>query len=385
LAVVLLVGAGLLGRSFLRLIAVDPGFRAAQVVRLSVSLPDKGYSTWARISGLTQGVVGRLQQLPGTASAAAGYGVPFGQEGISRTVFTIAGRPPDSPEHRMSAIMEIVTPDFFRTLRIPVRKGRVFTDRDRAGGHLVVVVNDALARKYFPGEDPIGHRIGVPWGTETGRDTVMGGEIAGVVGDTKTTDLTTPADPVLYAAFDQQPANPVTFLVRSAEDPATVLAAAKQAIASADPLLPVYDARPFGASVLESVSRPQLYAAVAGAFAVVALVLAVLGIYGVVAYTVRDRRRELGIRMALGARGGQIIGLVVSQGVRLAATGLAIGFASALLGGRLLSAMLFGVSADDLTTYAIVFVGLIAVSVVASWLPARRAATIDPVIAMRPE
>jgi putative ABC transport system permease protein len=214
---------------------------------------------------------------------------------------------------------------------------------------------------------------------------VMGGEINGVVGDTKTTDLTTPADPVVYAAFDQQPANPITFIVRSAADPSTVLAAAKQAVAEADPLLPVYDARPFAASVLESVSRPQLYAGVVGAFAVVALVLAVLGIYGVVAYTVRDRRRELGIRMALGAREGQVIGLVVSQGVRLAVIGLAIGFAGALLGGRLLSAMLFGVSADDLTTYEIVFVALMAVSVMAAWLPARRAATIDPVIAMRPE
>jgi putative ABC transport system permease protein len=385
LAVMLLVGAGLLTRSFLRLVTVDPGFRAESVVRLSVSLPDKGYSTWARIGGLTQGVVGRLQKLPGTASAAAGYGVPFGQEGISRTVFTIAGRPPDPPEHRTSAILQIVTPEYFRTLRIPVRKGRVFGDGDRAGGHLVVVVNEALARRYFPGEDPIGHRIGVPWGTETGRDTVMGGEITGVVGDTKTADLTAPADPVLYAAFDQQPANPVTFIIRSAADPATVLAAAKQAVGEADPLLPVYDARPFTASVLESVSRPQLYAGVVGAFAVVALVLAVLGIYGVVAYTVRDRRRELGIRMALGAREGQVIGLVVAQGVRLAMIGLAIGFATALLGGRLLSALLFGISADDLTTYEIVFVALMAVSIMASWLPARRAASIDPVIAMRPE
>jgi putative ABC transport system permease protein len=385
LAVMLLVGAGLLTRSFLRLVTVDPGFRAEEVVRLSVSLPDNGYGTWEKIAGLTQGVVGRLQRLPGTAAAAAGYGVPFGQEGISQTVFTVAGRPPDPPEHRMSAILQIVTPDFFRTLRIPVRKGRAFTDGDRAGGHLVVVVNEALVRKYFPGEDPVGHRIAIPWGTAAGRDTVMGGDIVGVVGDTKTTDLTTPADPVVYAAFDQQPADPITFIVRSAADPSTVVAAAKQAVAEADPLLPVYDARPFAASVLESVSRPQLYAGVVGAFAVVALVLAVLGIYGVVAYTVRDRRRELGIRMALGAREGQVIGLVVSQGVRLAVIGLAIGFAGALLGGRLLSAMLFGVSADDLTTYEIVFVALMAVSVMAAWLPARRAATIDPVIAMRPE
>lgn len=385
LAVMLLVGAGLLTRSFLRLVAVDPGFRSEEVVRLSVSLPDKGYSTWARISGLTQGVVGRLQRLPGTTAAAAGVGVPFGQEGTSRTVFTVEGRAPDPPEHRMSAILQIVTPDFFRTLRIPVRSGRAFNDGDRAGGHLVVVVNEALARKYFPGEDPIGHRIGVPWGTETGGDTVMGGEITGVVGDTKTTDLTTAADPVLYAAFDQQPANPVTFIIRSAGDPATVLAAAKQAVADADPLLPVYDARPFTVSVLESVSRPQLYAAVVGAFAVVALVLAVLGIYGVVAYAVRDRRRELGIRMALGAREGQVIGLVVAQGVRLAAIGLAAGFVSALIGSRLLSALLFGISPGDLTTYEIVFVVLVAVSVLASWLPARHAATIDPVIAMRPE
>jgi putative ABC transport system permease protein len=163
------------------------------------------------------------------------------------------------------------------------------------------------------------------------------------------------------------------------------LAAAKQAVADADPLLPVYDARPFAASVLESASRPQLYAGVVGAFAVVAMVLAVLGIYGVVAYSVRERRHELGIRMALGAREGQVIGLVVAQGVRLAAIGLAIGFSIALLGGRLLSAMLFGVSPEDLTTYEIVSVALMAVAAMASWVPARRAAAIDPASAMRPE
>jgi ABC-type antimicrobial peptide transport system permease subunit len=213
----------------------------------------------------------------------------------------------------------------------------------------------------------------------------MGGEIVGIVGDTKVRDLKAEAMPVLYAAFDQSAMNYETFVVRTTAAPATVLRAAPQAVAQVDPTIPVFAAKTFTDAVRASVAAPQLYATVVGAFAVVALVLAVIGIYGVLAYSVRERRRELGIRVALGAREAQVVGMVVGQGVRLAAAGLCVGFAIALIGGRVLATLLYGISPDDPPTYEAVSVGLIAVAVLASWLPARRAAVIDPVIAMRPE
>jgi ABC-type antimicrobial peptide transport system permease subunit len=193
--------------------------------------------------------------------------------------------------------------------------------------------------------------------------------------------------PAVYAAFDQMSQRSLMFVVRTTADPATVVRAARRAVASTDPTIPVFHAGTFIDALRESesVSRPRLYASVVGTFALVSLALAVIGIYGVLAYSVRERRRELGIRLALGARYGQLVGVVVGHGVRLALAGLGVGFAIALVGGRVLSSLLYGVSPGDPATYEAVFAGLIAVAALASWVPARRAAVIDPVIAMRTE
>jgi len=387
LAVLLLIGAGLLTKSFIRTMAVDPGFVPDHVVRFDVTLPDAQYNTWARLRGFTHGVVGNLERLPGTVAAAAAFGVPFGEIG-ARSTFHINGTPPDPPEHRSVAFIQIVTPKYFAALGIPVHKGRTFTDADRNGGHQVIVVNEALAKQYFPSEDPIGKNVTVGWTSDSDghKDTVtMGGEIVGIVGDTKVRDLKADAIPVLYAAYDQMSISYETFVVRTTATPSTVLRAVQQAVAQVDPTIPVFAAGTFVDALRHSVAAPRLYATVVAAFAIVALVLAVIGIYGVLAYTVRERRRELGIRVALGAREGQVVGMVVGQGVRLAAAGLLLGFAVALLGGRVLATLLYGVRPDDPPTYEAVSVGLILVAALASWLPARRAAVIDPVIAMRPE
>jgi predicted permease len=367
--------------------AVDPGFVPDHVVRFDVTLPDAQYNTWARLRGFTHGVVGNLERLPGTVAAAAAFGVPFGEIG-ARSTFHINGTPPDPPEHRLVAFIQIVTPQYFAALGIPVHKGRALTDADRNGGHQVIVVNEALAKQYFPGDDPIGKSVTVGWTSDSDghKDTVtMGGEIVGIVGDTKVRDLKADAIPVLYAAYDQMSISYETFVVRTTATPSTVLRAVQQAVAQVDPTIPVFAAGTFVDALRHSVAAPRLYAAVVAAFAIVALVLAVIGIYGVLAYTVRERRRELGIRVALGAREGQVVGMVVGQGVRLAAAGLLLGFAVALLGGRVLATLLYGVRPDDPPTYEAVSVGLILVAALASWLPARRAAVIDPVIAMRPE
>jgi putative ABC transport system permease protein len=387
LAVLLLIGAGLLTKSFIRTMAVDPGFVPEHLVKFDVTLPDKQYATFAQLRGFTHGVVGNLERLPGTVAAAAAFGVPFGQAG-ARSTLHIDGTPPDPPEHRLVAFVQIVTPRYFTAMGIPLKRGRAFTDADHSAGHRVAVINEALAKQYFAGQDPIGRSITVGWSVDsTGNKdtTAMGGEIVGVVGDTKTRDLKAAALPVIYAAYDQMSINYETFVVRTTAAPSTVLRAASQAVAQVDPTIPVFAASTFAEAVSRSVAAPRLYATVVGAFAIVALILAVIGIYGVLAYTVRERRRELGIRVALGAREGQVVGMVVGQGVRLAAAGLILGFAVALLGGRVLATLLYGVRPDDPPTYEAVSVGLIFVAALASWLPARRAAVIDPVIAMRPE
>jgi len=389
LAVLLLLGAGLLSRSFVRLLAIDPGFRPQQVVRFSVSLPDAQYQTWAKIRGFTHGVLGQMDALPGNVAAAVGFGVPFG-DSRSRAIFHIEGRAPDLPGHQTAALVRMVTPRFFAGMGIRVVKGRVFTDGDRPGGYQVLVVNEAMVKEYFPGQDVIGQRIGVTgWSDDsTGHNPVkLEGEIVGVVGDSKSEDLTANELPAVYAAFDQMSQRSLTFVVRTTADPATVLRAARGAVASADPTIPVFHAGTFVDALRESesLSRPRLYAAVVSTFALVSLALAVIGIYGVLAYSVRERRRELGIRVALGARYGQVVGTVIGQGVRLTVAGLGVGFVIALVGSRVLSSLLYGVSAHDPATYEAVFVGLLAVAVLASWLPARRAAVTDPLIAMRAE
>ena len=387
LAVLLLIGAGLLTKSFVRTMAVDPGFVPEHLVKFNVTLPDQQYATFARLRGFTHGVIGNLDRLPGTVAAAAAFGVPFGEVG-ARSTFHIEGTPPDAPGQKPSGYIQVVSPAYFVAMGIPVKHGRAFTDADHSAGHRVAVINEALAKQYFPGEDPIGKSITVEWSQDsTGHQdtTAMGGEIVGVVGDTKVRDLKAAATPTVYAAYDQMSINFVTFVVRTTATSSTVLRAAPQAVAQVDPTIPIFAASTFADAVSKSVAAPRLYATVVGAFAVVALILAVIGIYGVLAYTVRERRRELGIRVALGAREGQVVSMVVGQGVRLAAAGLVLGFAVALMGGRVLATLLYGVRPDDPPTYEAVSVGLILVAALASWLPARRAAVIDPVIAMRPE
>jgi putative ABC transport system permease protein len=389
LAVLLLIGAGLLSRSFLRLTAIDPGFVPEQVVRFEASLPDEQYKTWGRIRGFTHSVLGHISTLPGTVAASVGFGVPF-TDARARTVFHVDGNAPDVPGQATVAATQMVSPQYFTAMGIPVRRGRVFAEDDRPGGHQVIVVNEALVKRYFAGVDPIGRGITVTgWSDDSTGSTpvVFRGEIVGVVGDTKDGDLTSAALPRLYGAFDQMSQRRLTFVVRTTADPSTVMRAARQAVAGADPTIPIFHAGLFSDALRdsESLSRPRLYAAVVGAFALTALVLAVIGIYGVLAYSVRERRRELGIRVALGARYSQVVGMVVGQGMRLAAAGLCIGFAIALIGGRVLGSLLYGIAPDDAPTYEAVSIALMLIAALASWLPARRAAVIDPVIAMRPE
>jgi putative ABC transport system permease protein len=389
LAVLLLIGAGLLTRSVASMMAVDLGFVPQHVVRFSAQLPTARYTSWSQKRGFTHSVISDMQSLPGTSAAAVAYGAPFDND--AGAYFQIGGRAPDPPGRPSNARIRMVSPGYFAALSIPVRRGRSFTDDDRPGGHPVIVINDALARQFFAHENPIGQRIDLHWTDDSASnsaDTVaLGGEIVGVVGDTKEYDVTAADRPAVYLPFDQaSPQIYLTFVVRSSSNPAAVIAGARQAVARADPLVSIIGAETYAAAIGDSIARPRLYATVVGAFAVSALMLAIIGIYGVLAYAVRERRRELGIRIALGANGRQVVGMVVGQGVRLAGAGALVGVAIALvLGGRVLASLLYNVQADDLATYGAVCVALLFVAALASWVPARRAAVIDPIIAMRPE
>ena len=364
LAVLLLIGAGLLTRSVASMMAaVDllPGLCSQHVVRFSAQLPSARYTPWSQKREEVHAPECDQRYAIATRHIRRGRGVPYGApfDNDAGANFQISGRAPDAPGRPANARTRMVSPGYFAALGIPVRRGRSFTDDDRPGGHPVIVINDALARQFFAHENPIGQRIHLHWtgdSTSNSADTVaLGGEIVGVVGDAKEHDVTAAERPAVYLPFDQaSPQIYLTFVVRSSSDPAAVIASAREAVARADPLVSIFGAETYAAAIGDSIARPRLYAAVVGAFAVCALMLAIIGIYGVLAYAVRERRRELGIRIAIGASGRQVVGMVVGQGVRLAGAGLLVGVAIALFGSRVLTSLLYNVPPDDLATYGAV-------------------------------
>jgi putative ABC transport system permease protein len=385
IAVVLLIGAGLLTRSLLHLMDVDPGFRPEQVVAFDVNFYTDKYIDWARAREFTHAVKDRLLAIPGSRAVGYGFGVPFAGYPDFPVTFEIEGRP-TAKDQQPAAIFEPISAGYFAALGVPIKQGREFTDDDRSHGHRVLVINEACARKYFPVGDAIGHHLilgGKADTTGKGDFVQLGGEIIGIVGDMKFDDLRTPALPEIFQPHEQVSRAFVTFVVRTTSDPTQVLAAASGAVSAVDPDVPIFHARSLSADVAASLARPRLYAMVVMTFGVVALILATVGIYGVLAYAVRERRRELGIRLALGARANQIVQLVVGQGLRLVGLGLAIGLAVALTGSRVLASLLFGIQPNDLATYEVVCAALLVVAAFASWLPARSAANIDPLITMR--
>ncbi|HXB27025.1 MAG TPA: ABC transporter permease [Gemmatimonadaceae bacterium] len=385
IAAVLLIGAVLLTRSLIHMMDVDPGFQPAHVVAFDVNFYSDKYANWSRVREFTHAVRNRLLAIPGTRASAYGFGVPFAGYPDFPVTFEIQGRP-TSKDDQPAAIYEPVSVGYFATMGVPIKEGREFTDDDRSHGHRVLVINEACARKYFPAGDAIGHHLilgGNADSTGHGDLVQMGGDIVGVVGDMKFDDLRTPAPPEIFQPHEQVSRAFLTFVVRTTSDPTQVLAAATRAVNAVDPDVPIFRTRSLAADVSGSLARPRLYATVVMTFGVVALLLAIIGIYGVLAYVVRERRRELGIRLALGARTGQVVRLVVGQGLRLTGLGLAIGLAIALVGSRVLGSLLFGVKPNDLATYEVVCGALLAVAALASWLPARSAGRIDPLIAMR--
>jgi putative ABC transport system permease protein len=385
LAVVLLVGAGLLIRSFSKLIAVDPGFKPERVITFGLALPDAKYGRYAQRRALATELLQRMQRVPGVQGSAIVTGLPLSNM-MMGTSAHIEGTPPETPLERKPTDVAMATPGYFAAMGIPMISGRDFSERDGSGAPIVSIVNQEFVRRYFPNENPIGKRIQLGWEQDTaatGGNMTLGGEIVGVVANVRRRGLADDVRPETYASFMQPTFPYFSVVVRSTSDPSSVMAGIRSQMRELDRDLPVSDLRQLEELVSASVARPRFYTTLLGGFATIALVLAAVGIYGVISYAVSLRTRELGIRIALGATGGHVSGLVMRQGVTLAIVGVVIGAAGAYWLTRLLAKLLFGVTATDPLTFFGVAALLTGVAALASYVPARRAGKVDPLLAMR--
>jgi putative ABC transport system permease protein len=388
LAVVLLVGAGLLIRSFVKLVQVNPGFQTDHVVTFDVSVPTKKYPYDRDLRRFAGQLREALSTLPGTQSVAVAFARPLEAQGM-RSSFDIDGRPPAPHDKRLLADIRPASANFFSTMGMHIVRGRAMTDaEENFGPPPVFVVSQAFVKKYFPTENPIGQRItlGVAHDTAAAPSEVTArGEIVGVVNDVHQRGLSTEPTPAVYMGWGTFPINDMAFLVRSRAETATLATSIRDHVHAIDPQMPVYDLGTMESVVSESVSQPRFYMVLLTAFATLALLLAALGIYGVISYSVSQRTRELGIRIALGATQDRVMRLVLGQGMMLTIAGVVVGLIGAYWLMHLLAALLYGIGAADRPTFAGVAAVLLAVAWLASYLPARRAARVDPVIAMRAE
>jgi putative ABC transport system permease protein len=377
LALVLLVGAGLMMKSFVRLREVDPGFNAANSLTFGFWLPDFRYPEPQQQARFFQQVLERIAQLPGVQTCGAISVLPLTGGSVNGS-FNIDGRP-EQPEERV-AEMRAVSANYFRAMQIPTPRGREFTERDGAAAPSVVVINETLARRYFPGEDALGRRLA--FGDV---DEPVWREIVGVVGDVKGGGLSAETKPEMYVPYLQYPSAFMSVVVRGAPDPTTLTAAIRREVASVDKEQPVLNVRLMRQLVAESIAPQRFNTLLLGVFAAVALALATVGIFGVMSYTVTQRTHEIGIRMALGAQTGDVLRLVVKQGLTLTLFGVGIGLAGAFAVTRVLASLLYGVSTTDPMIFVGVSLLLAAVALVACYIPARRAMRVDPMVALRYE
>jgi putative ABC transport system permease protein len=370
LALVLLIGAGLLINSFTRMLRVDPGYDSQGLMVMPLSLPAQNKYDFA------QQVMERINATPGVASVALmSYPTPGGLN----FSFNRAGQP--LPDGDVAVSYSAVSPNYLSTLKTPLHAGRAIDERDLSNAPKVALINQTMARQYFAGENPIGQKLVIAY---LGQRYTH--EIVGVAGDVKQEELTRPTKPEILVPFAQLPWFGGSLLVRTLDpDPLTVKNAVQQAIWSVDRAAPESKAQPLSKMLAGQVAEPRLYALLLGLFAGFALLLAAVGIYGVMAYSVAQRTHEFGIRMALGARGSQVLELVIRQGLKLALLGIGIGIAGALTLTRLLKTLLFNVSATDPLTFAGIAGLLVVVALLACWVPARRAAKVDPMVALRYE
>ncbi|MFL5542433.1 MAG: ADOP family duplicated permease, partial [Longimicrobiaceae bacterium] len=373
LTTVLLLGSGLLLRSLAGVLRADPGFDPGGVLTASVSLPQNGYDEPLRVTTFFTQALEGLRALPGVRAAALAEAAPLSGGGDS-SPFRVVGRPlaPDAaPGH---ANMHTVSDDYFRALSIPLKMGRTFTSSDDAFGPRVVVIDEQLARQYFPGENPVGRQI------DQGHEATL----VGVVGSVSQEELGEAPKATTYYSYQQRSGiRAMTFVLRTGGDPAGLAGAVRHTLAEVDPSVAVYDVRTMDDRVRDSLGPRRFTAAVLGAFAVLSLLLTTLGVYGVLSYTTAQRAPELAIRIALGARQSHVVRMVVANGARMAGVGIAVGVAAFLAMGRVMAGLLYGVGPRDPGTVLLGAALLAAVALAASYVPAQWAARVDPALALR--
>jgi putative ABC transport system permease protein len=381
LALVLLASAGLLVESFLRLQKVQPGFDPTNVMTARIALPESTYGKPAQAAEFYKKLLARISALPGVDSAAAAWWIPLSGSEIAFS-FDIEERPLPKSQQPIAQV-NVVTYDYFKTMRSSIVRGRDFNPRDDRNAPKVIIISESFARQFFPGEDPIGKRVTPNGSPEPGDPPVR--QIVGVVQDVHLISLRDAPKPQIYIAHEQFGIQTVMLFVRAKNDPRLLTASLRDAVNEIDKDVPLYRTRPFADYFSQSIAQPRLNALLVGLFALIALLLAAAGIFGVMSYSVTQRTQEIGIRFALGAQRGDVLRLIVSQGMRLVLLGVALGFVGIFALTRLLRSLLFGVGATDMTTMLGVTVILGAVAFVACWLPAMRASQVDPVIALRSE
>jgi putative ABC transport system permease protein len=379
---VLLVVAGLLLRSFHRLLSVDPGLNPRNVLTLTFDLPETKYNDQQQMDFYTQ-LVSRVGNLPGVVSAGAVTPLPLSGNNAMIT-FQIEGRPVPKSEEP-SADIEIATPGFFKTLNIPMLRGRDFSERDDTKAPGVVVVNEAFARKYFPNEDAVGKHI-TPGAANSGKPQVR--EIIAVVGNVKNRSLDAEDVPVYYIPSTQLNFGSMAVCLRTSNDPHSVASAVRNVVSSMDADLPVYDVKTMEEYLALSVATQRFNAMLLEAFASLALLLTGIGLYGVIAYAVAQRTHEIGVRMTLGASRSQVVRMVLKSGLQLTGIGVAAGLALSLIATKFatsFSSLLFGIKSTDVVTFSVVVGMVTIVSLLACYIPAYRASKVDPMIALRYE
>ena len=375
-ALVLLIGAGLLINSFLRLQQVDRGFDARNVLTLNLTL--SRYSTTEQQVAFLKDALERVAQTPGARAAGLTSTLPL--RGGPSTEFVIEGRPPLEVGDEPSADIRIIDPNYFHAMGILIQAGRPFAETDSTDAPRVMVINENMARRFWPDEDPIGKRVTMKdWGPP------LTGEIVGIASDVKANGLDSETRPMIYWPYPQFPTIFNSIVVRTEGDPLSLVGAIKSQIWSVDPAQPIASVETMEKVLADSVAPRRFNMLLIGIFAALALALAAIGIYGVISYTVSQRTHEIGIRMAMGARGSDVLKLVVGQGMTLALAGVVVGLAAAFGLTRLMSSLLFGVSPTDAVTFALIATLLAGVALVACIVPARRATKVDPMVALRYE
>jgi putative ABC transport system permease protein len=378
LALALTIGAGLLTRSFLTLLSVDPGFEPKKVLTFELFLSPKKYGP-AQGAGFYRQLTEKLDSLPGVDAAGAINALPLGGGEFTWTFFIEGRQPADEPVGRVD--YRVVTPDFFRAIGVPLKRGRIFTEQDGKESTPVGIINEAMARRYWPDEDPIGKRFRVqapinisPWAT-----------IVGVIGDVKHAGLDQEPAPALYRPHQQQPRTDMTVVMRTQSGPLTLANSARNLTHELDKDLPISNLREYTYFVSKSVAQRRFAFLLLTGFAALALLIALFGIYGVLSYSVNLRTQELAIRQALGAQARDLTAMVVRQGMSLVLIGIGLGLGVALALTRLMKTLLFGVSATDPMTFTSIALLLAFVALLACWIPARRATKVDPITALRSE